>query len=188
MKNQRFKNLLTTDHCSPITDNQGLTLIEIVIVIVVLAIAMLPLLSMFANVVRDSAEEQIIPTANLLAQELMEEIISKRYDEMEYPGFKDGSYTWTQKRYLGPDTGTGEDSQDKSTFDDVDDFKDWLEDPLPNFPGYSSRVEVFYVFPGDLDTEATIGNRESTDFKKIKVFISFQGEEKVSLVSVKQGF
>lgn len=158
---------------------QGLTLIEMVVVIIILSIAMLPILTMFGNVLNKAAESQIIPVATLLGQDLLEEIEARRYDEHIEP-------PWTAKKDLGEDD--GEDSSDKDTFDDADDFIDWEEDPISGYPGYSSSVEVYYVEPDDLNTEAAIGPTGKTDFKKIIVKIFWRGEEKISLVTVMQGY
>ena len=157
--------------------NHGMTLIEIIIVIVVLSIAMLPLLVMYSNVVSKSAEGQIIPMATLLGQDLIEEIESKYYDENEDPP------SWTEKQFLGTDTG----ESTRADFDDADDFKGYSENPIADYPNYSSSVEVYYVEPHDLDTEASIGAAEFRDFKKIIVTISC-GEEEIELVTVMQGY
>ncbi|MFH1904929.1 MAG: prepilin-type N-terminal cleavage/methylation domain-containing protein [bacterium] len=149
--------------------NRGMTLIEIIIVIVVLSIAMLPLLIMFSNVVAKSAEGQFVPTATLLGQDLIEEIESKRYDENTDP-------PWTVT--LGPEEATRDD------YDDVDDFKGYSEDPISGYPNYSSSVDVYYVEPGDLNTEVT----GPTDFKKIIVTISHTQIGDIELVTVMQGY
>jgi len=167
-----------------IANKRGMTLIEIVIVIVVLSIAMLPLLIMYSNVVSKSAEGQIVPMATLLAQDLIEEIESKYYDEVQVAS--DGP-PWTQKQNLGPDKF----ESTKSDFDDVDDFKDWVEDPISGYPSYSSFVEVYYVNADDLDNhqnpDPPIPNDGFTDFKKIIVTISC-GEKEIELVTVMQGY
>ena len=85
---------------------------------------------------------------------------------------------------MGPDTG----ETVKADFDDVDDFKDWQENPISGYPAYSSTVDIYYVNSGDLDTEASIGDTEYTDFKKITVKIFREGEEKASLVTMRQGY
>ena len=160
--------------------NHGMTLIEIIIVIVVLSLAMLPLLTMYSNVVSKSAEGQIVPMATLLAQDLIEEIESKYYDEVQVAG--DGP-PWTEKQNLGIDAGEAV----RSDFNDADDFKGYSEDPIAGYPSYSSSVDVYYVEPDDLDTEAVIGLTEFRDFKKIIVTISC-GEEEIELVTVMQGY
>ena len=147
-------------------------MIEIVIVIIILGIAMLPLLITYANVASTGMQREAITIATSLAQTLMEEIESKRYDENEDP-------PWSAT--LGPNTGeTG-----RGTYDDVDDFDGYGENPIPNFGGYNSSVSVSYVQPEDLDTPV-VGT--TTDFKKIVVTVSHSKAGNVRLVSVRQRY
>lgn len=161
---------------------EGFTLIEIVIVIVVLGIAMLPLLMMYTNVVVKSTDSQAMRVSSALGQDLMEEILSKRYDENpEEP--------WTEKQDLGVDG--VENPADKTTFDDVDDFVDWAppgDEYFPGFNNYTAGVGVIYVNPDDLNTDAGVAPTEDTDFKKITVTIRYRGSDKLDIVSVKQGY
>ncbi len=170
-----------------IANKRGMTLIEIIIVIVVLSIAMLPLLVMYSNVVSKSAEGQFVPTAALLGQDLIEEIESKYYDEVQVAG---SGPPWTLKQNLGIDA--GEVAVNKNTFDDVDDFKDWTESTISGYPNYSSSVEVYYVNADDLDNhqnpDPPIANNEYTDFKKIIVTISHSQIGDIELVTVMQGY
>ena len=160
-------------------NKKGLSLIEIVLVIVILGIAMLPLLITYANVITRGMNREAISVAGSLAEELMEEIESKNYDNNpESP--------WTQKQNLGPD-GT----ETRETFNDVDDFEGWSENPIPGFSGYSSSVEVYYVKPKNLDDinpEPPIGPTEYTDFKKIIVTVTHSQAGEIKLVSVRQGY
>jgi len=172
-------------------NKKGLSLIEIVLVIIILGIAMLPLLITYANVITRGMKRETISIATGLATELMEEIESKRYDENE-------SSPWTEKQNLGVETGDGEIRTDKDTFDDVDDFittgsRSWIppDPPFDGFPGYSVHVEIHYVKPENLDDinpEPPVGPTEYTDFKKIIVTISHSQAGNVRLVSVKQGY
>lgn len=148
-------------------------MIEVVIVIIILGIAMLPLLITYANVANTGMQREAITIATSLAQTLMEEIESKRYDENADP-------PWTDPLSLGPDGETGRDTD----YDDVDDFNEYSENPIPGFGGYTSSVSISYVQPGDLDTP--VGT--TTDFKRIEVTISHSKAGNVRLVSVRQRY
>ena len=152
---------------------------ELIMAIVIIGIVASSVAVTLENVLKMNAEEQTIPVAALLGQSLMEEIVSKTYDEIP-------ASPWTEKQNLGVDI--GETGTDKSTFDDVDDFTDWQENPITDYPGYSSTVDIYYVNPDDLDTDPNIGATEYTDFKKITVTILYGGEPKISLVAVSQGY
>ncbi len=164
---------------------KGFTLIELVISIVILGVAMSPLLVMYGNIVVKSTESQVMRVASFLGQDLMEEILSKRYDEIEGGG-------WTPKIALGVDD--PEDPTNKNTFDDVDDFiteDNWEPDTFfEGFSNYTAQVQVFYVNPQDLNNrpQPDIGDNEYTDFKKIIVTIRHRGSDRVEMVSVKQGY
>ncbi|MCK4245055.1 MAG: prepilin-type N-terminal cleavage/methylation domain-containing protein [Candidatus Omnitrophica bacterium] len=163
---------------------EGLSLIEIVIVIIILSIAMLPLLVTYANVINKGMSREAISVVSALATELMEEIESKRYDENPDP-------PWTQKQNLGVDG--VEDSTNKDTFNDVDDFKGYSKDPISDeFPGYSVQIEVYYVHPEDLNEhqnpDPTILVTDYTDFKKIVVTVSHEEAGNIELVSVMGGY
>ncbi|MBU2437380.1 MAG: type II secretion system GspH family protein, partial [Candidatus Omnitrophica bacterium] len=90
---------------------RAITLIEIIAVIVVLAIAIPTLSIMLVNASWSSARSEALADAAIYAQELMEEIKSKRFDE-------NASSPWSST--LGVDS--AESSSDRTTFDDVDDF------------------------------------------------------------------
>lgn len=96
-----------------IRKHRGMTLIELVIVIVILGVSIPVLLRMWADVGWRSSRSEMIADATFYAQQLMEEIKSKRFDENE-------DSPWTSSANFGPDS--GESSADKDTFDDIDDF------------------------------------------------------------------
>lgn len=94
---------------------KGVTLIEMVSIIVVLGLSIPVLLTMWADVAWRSSRSEVIADAIFYSQQLMEEIKSKRFDRETFS-------PWTDSGNLGVDTGDGEVAADKNTFDDVDDF------------------------------------------------------------------
>ena len=117
---------------------KGLTLIEMVAMIVVLGIAIPPLLTNWADIAWRSARSESLADASFYAQELMEEIKSKRYDE-------NGSAPWTPSTSFSA-TDPGESKANSATFDDIDDFVG-CTDPLVTAPvtGYSRLANIDYV-------------------------------------------
>ncbi len=93
--------------------NIGMTLIELVLVIVILGVSIPVLLRMWADVGWRASRSEIITDATFYAQQLMEEIKSKEFDEND-----DSPYS--NSANFGPDS--GESSNNALTFDDVDDF------------------------------------------------------------------
>lgn len=103
---------------------RGLTLIEMVSIIVVLGLAIPILLTMWADVAWRSSRSEVVADAIFYTQQLMEEIKSKGFDS-------NSSSPWTNAINIGVDS--GEDRADKDTFDDVDDFVTLC------LPGYSNH-------------------------------------------------
>ena len=139
-----------------IRETRAITLIEMVAVIVVVGLAIPPLMLTWQNVAYNSGRSATIALATFYAQELMEEIKSKDFEDPD------------QTPVFGKEPGeTG-----RSDFDDVDDFADYTEDPPP---GYAWRVGVVYLDPNISDggtwQELPSG---TSDFKQIKVEVSHQ--------------
>ena len=109
---------------------QGFTLIESIVAMVVMAIAMTMLLSIFFPRVEDSGRPQYIVRASALGQSMMNTILSRGFDEKSDPSGSlircddttaNTDITSNAESCLGA-TGSNED-QIVSTFDDVDDYQ-----------------------------------------------------------------
>ncbi len=87
---------------------QGFTLIELVIYLVVLAVGLTGILSVYIQAVRGSADPLYTTQALLLGESLLEEITSKPYTD--------------------PNTDSGE---NRTTWDDVDDFAAYDSNSAP---------------------------------------------------------
>jgi len=110
---------------------------EMVVIIVVMSLAIPVLMTMWSNVAWRSARSETMTDAVFYGQELMEEIKSKRFDEKI-------AFPWTNSSNLTTDS--GENSNNKATFDDIDDFVN-ATDPLVTAPApnYIRSVNVSYV-------------------------------------------
>ncbi len=109
---------------------KGVTLIEIVIIMIIFAIGVPPLLLMISNVTQRTAEGEIYYQGIVLGRDLMEEILCKRFDE-------NGSSPWSS--VLGPDAG----ETTVASYDDIDDYDGYTD--IIN--GYTRIVQVHYVDP-----------------------------------------
>lgn len=127
---------------------KGYTLVEIVLAMLLMAVALPPLLQLFAEVTFRSAETDVMPKAVSLASELMEEIKSRKFDEL---AARDVTGNWSL--ILGSDG--GETATNKNTFDDADDFNGWSQN-FSGFSGYSASVTVRYVSGSDLNAPLTV--------------------------------
>jgi len=136
---------------SPIIHKKGVTLVELIAVIIVLGLAIPTLLMLFSQVNLQSVETEGIAIGTFFAEELMEEIRSKQFeDPNQTPGF-------------GPEGG----ESGRADYDDVDDFTGYSE----NHPslGYSRSVSVEYAeLNGNTWQQAT---SSPTDYKMIIILV-----------------
>jgi MSHA pilin protein MshD len=148
-------------------NNKGFTLIETVMVIVLFSIIMPGIMFYFMQGVKDSAIPQRRTTAIFLAESLMEEIRSKRWDEVANTDSTCSNATAPAS--LGPD------AEARIGFDDIDDFNG-LSGVITNsqgvskstdYPGFTQQASVRYVDATNL--EGNPGVR--TCYKRIEVRI-----------------
>ncbi|MFH1783662.1 MAG: hypothetical protein ABH868_02010 [bacterium] len=154
-------------------NSHGLTLIEIVLAITVLVMAVIPLMKMLGDSLRGSQTFSDISIATQLAQELMEEIKSKRWDELSS---LDGSPAPNGSWPFGPDAGEGT----PAAYDDVDDYN---TAPLAYdvVDGKFTRtVEVIYVNVPHASDPATITPTlplgTTSAYKRITITIDWTGK------------
>ena len=145
----------------------GFTLVEIILVVVIAAIAFPPIMMLFAETVRRSADANLMGKASRLAEDLMEEIRTRKWDETSPDG---GGRTSTPSAVLGAETG-----EVRASYDDVDDFaaitnqsppRDALNAVITECSGYSRSVAVEYV------DDALAPASGPTDHKKVSVTVS----------------
>lgn len=128
---------------------RGITLIEMVAVIVVAGVAIPALFALWADVTMSSVRSSALADAAFEAASRMEEIKSKRFSE-------DDSSTG-----LGPETG-----ESYATFDDVDDFDGFS---LARGNSLSGSVDVSYAA---LSGASWTVSAVPTDFKLVTVSMS----------------
>lgn len=162
-----FRKLFTS-HFSLLTCSRGFTLIEIIMIIVIVAIAIPTLLIVLGQGAKQGVNAELEIKATNVAQAMMEEIRSKRW----------GAYTSPPGPEVGESrtacTGT------PNTFDDVDDYNGYSETCTWGGPDYTTDVVVCYVDVADLNN-CVAG---PTDYKRIEVTVSNPNIGPVKLVTV----
>ncbi len=143
---------------------KNITLIELVVVLIIFALAIPVLMSLFTQTNLNVVDSEAIATATFYAEELMEEICLKRFDENE-------SSPWSSS--LGPDTSTlgidgvtQENNTDHNNWDDVDDYNGYSDNP---YTTYIRTVKVEYM---ELNGSSWQTATTSTDYKKVTVSVS----------------
>lgn len=147
---------------------KGLTLIEVILTILILGVAIPPLLMVFSENAVTGAKSAKLPTANVLANELMEEVRARKFDEL---AAKSASGNWSGSMGIE----AGEQALNKATFDDVDDFNGWNQS-FTGFADYTASVTVSYVGSNDLNapltTPSPMPNNWTPSYKRINVTVS----------------
>ncbi|MDI6774483.1 MAG: type II secretion system protein [Verrucomicrobiota bacterium] len=143
----------------------GFTLIELIAVLVVSAIALSSLVAVFHQGACLLQTQNALRLATLLADERMREIRAKCYRDPQ-----------TLAEYVVYDPG---EAALRRTFDDVDDFNGWSPSPpvdldgnvLDNYAGFTETVAVVNVLATNLNASTPQPNG-STSFKRITVTVS----------------
>lgn len=159
--------------CEDSRHERGFSIIEIVISMLVMTVIFGGLIGMLTDYSVKGAMDQTRRTAMSAAKELMEEVKSKRFDQL---GVQDPVSGWST---IGVDT--GETAGDKSTFNDVDDYNGFSENLAAPFSGLTRSVAVTYVSDDDLTTASA---SSMNDYKRITVQVADGNTTYASLVTV----
>ena len=138
--------------------NQGFTLIEIVVGIVISAVSLTMLYSLIYPQIVRSVEPMLQVRAAELGQAIVEEILAKPYDERSPTGGSPPCNPCTISTDFGSDSGEGT----RAEFDDVDDFDTYCGSPqaidqiLGVAPsGFDNfRMESCVIYDGNYDGAA----------------------------------
>lgn len=159
----------------------GFTLIELIMSMVVLSFVLSSLVKLYSDLAMISVQPEYRSTQTMLAQELLEEVRSKQFDELMDKDAS-GNWSWT----VGPNA--DEAAGNKSTFDDADDFDGWEEDLAAPFAGFSTSVTVGYVNSADLNTilaiPGTVEPNWTPDYKKVEITVSHSAVEDVIMSTI----
>jgi len=154
-----------------LNNDRGTTLIEVLIALTLLGFVGITFFHTFSTLSVGSVAAEYRSTGNFVAQDLMEEIASKQFDELA--GAVGGNWST-----IGLDA--GETAGDKSTFDDVDDFHLYTDNLGATYVGLTRTVDVIYVAGSDLDVASTSDN----NFKRVSIEVTNGGTIFATLVSV----
>lgn len=154
---------------------RGVTFAECIISTLIVGLMLAGALEALGTTSRIKAAESNTGTALTLAQELMEEVLSKDFSD------PDGGTPFTLD--------AGETAGDRTTFDDVDDYaglvesppKDKTGNPRADLVGWQRVVYVDKVSFAAFDT-ATATN---TGYRRVVVKVTRDGVELASLIAIR---
>jgi len=156
----------------------GFSLVEVIVLLVVISIAAAPMTALLYQTLSDRADATMQIMATSLAKGVMEEILSKAFED---PDGSPGSF------------GTEEGS--RINYDDVDDYDGLNETPprdsqgnaLTSFSGFRTQVAVQNVAAASPGGSAETDG--STDFKRVTVTVSWNNAKKlVRLLGLSSSF
>ncbi len=165
--------------------SKGFTLMETIISIIIVAVAVVGILSVIYNVTQKGINPVMELKACELGQAMLDEIMLKRWDEDTPLG---GGHIDVSLANIGTETG----ETNREDFDDVDDYngysdgtgseplKDEAGNVLTGFTGFSRSVTVTFEKP----TGAPSGI-DSRNYKKITVKVTLPTGEEINFVSYK---
>ncbi len=130
------------------------TLIEIIVTIVILAVASTALLSVFTSMVRGSADPVVQQQATTIAEAYLEEILLRAFNDPQ-----------------GGETGTDEGEAGRADYDDVKDYRslaagpaaDQLGNPVAALAAYTVTVTI---------TNAALGGLPLADSLRVDVNVN----------------
>jgi MSHA pilin protein MshD len=130
------------------------TLIEIIVTIVILAVASTALLSVFTSMVRGSADPVVQQQATTIAEAYLEEILLRAFNDPQ-----------------GGETGTDEGEAGRADYDDVKDYRslaagpaaDQLGNPVVALAAYTVTVTI---------TNAALGGLPLADSLRVDVNVN----------------
>ncbi|WP_415895383.1 prepilin-type N-terminal cleavage/methylation domain-containing protein [Neptuniibacter sp. PT34_22] len=139
---------------------RGFSLVEVAITIVIIAIALTAAIAGWGTIARHSADVMWQTKVSYLGQAYLEEILSRRYDELTPLGGSPPCDPCTPEAQFGVNAGapiTSKDGESREEFDDVDDYHGLTENAVGLFnalvtpggiqpyEGYEVSVQVTYV-------------------------------------------
>ncbi|MCS7184606.1 MAG: hypothetical protein NZ870_01595 [bacterium] len=173
---------------------KGVTLVEVIIAATILTLALIPLLRLIITILQRSTDLQKKSIASQLAQDLMSEIVSRRWDENAHSmGYTpDGSPPQGEVDLrsinLGPDSG----ETSKSFYDDVDDFNGYSDGRgtqisivdatgrvLPEYRFFNRRVIVSYY-----DIRSSSEVLERTNYKIATVIVEDEAGDRTIIKEI----
>ena len=140
---------------------------EVAVAYVIASLAVVALMTVHVLTIKANSTSEATLIASQLAAELLEEVKLRKWDEAQWD--LRPAYPSVTVSAIGTDA--GESSTDKTTFDDIDDFDGWSEQPpkdpvgrsLTDFPLYKRTVTVKFV------TSSLADSASATPYKLVEV-------------------
>ncbi|PKG38140.1 prepilin-type N-terminal cleavage/methylation domain-containing protein [Psychromonas sp. Urea-02u-13] len=176
-------------------NNRGFTLVELVVGIVVLAIAMMIMNTMLISQSKDALEPLYRLRASQLGQSIMQDVLSRAYDDKsDHNGglyrcgevWQPSNAVQTCSASLGIDTDTGEVAGEHQNFNDVDDFITTGFVPAVNYGDVlgSNLASQYNNYAVKIEAVEVLANNN----KKVAVIIKTPSNEEIRFSALKGNY
>ncbi len=155
---------------------RAFTLLEILLSLAIFAVALPIMASLFSGGMKQPAIAREQAQAVFLAQELMEEVLTRKWDENATPPGKTNIPST-----IGTDS--GESAVSRQSFDDIDDYDGLIDNPMHGADGVTvvmtkpfwSQVQVNYVGSDTTtpDFQTLLAKSAGSAFKRVDVTVSW---------------
>ena len=171
---------------------QGFTLMGALIIIVIIGVALPGILISLNQAAHDLVITENTALATMLAQDLAEEIKSKKWDE-NTPATGGSIPNGQKSDPLGPEAGQTR-SGGANTFNDIDDYNGLDDSPpvdgsgntMTEYSVFRIQVQVIYVEDSDLDTQDV--GPPLPNYKRIEITVSWGSSSSIDLVTVMSNY
>ena len=179
-------------------NKKGFSLIEMILFIVVFTLGVMGIMILYYNTLGRTSDPLVRERGIQVAQAVMDEILSKKWDEnTPNGGCKDNDYSTLcspNNSSIGPDN----DENNIRDYDDVDDYVDtgtnykktktWNSSDFGLTPGYTVKITVSYANVSGAG-EISENLLSKTYYKLISVEVSSRAlNEKYKLIAIKADF
>jgi len=167
------KNKKLTLLTDTVTARNGFSLIEVIMIIVIVAVAIPTLLIIVGQEAKQGVEPELRVTATNVGQQLLEEIRTKCWDANLISGGVCGAATMISYSNIGEDSEGTCGSLPCNNYDDIDDYASGAISVPVGGISYSASVEVCYVSDSDLKTTSCVTSGSSgTNYKRVAVTVA----------------
>jgi hypothetical protein len=140
--------------------HRGGSLAETIVCLAIVGLLMVPAMDLLGSVARSSAIDAHAEQLTSLSCDLLAEVLQASFADPEEPT-------------RAPGVDTGEDASSRATFDDLDDYAGWTENPprdrdgnaLPGLNGYRRTVSVTFASAANPNANSS----SATDLKRVTV-------------------
>lgn len=146
-----------------INHQQGITLLELIVTIIVLSVGMVGVLPLMIQTATHSIDPILQQQANAIAQSYLEEILSQHFSDPNQA-----------------ETGLAEFGEVRATFDDVQDYKNLPDTVVRDYSG--TRLSVFDAYTVTVSVNKDVLGSNATPALRVDVQVTHSRNPDISIL------